>query len=258
MDPTLGSKGRLLFGAIEGLFGKHLTDALICVSDDEYRHAAQDLKIPRNILHTVVNGCEPPPSGRRTEIRAQFHAADNDFIFGFVGRLSAQKAPERLIRAFASIAPALPQTRLAMIGFGEMQAQMEAEIDASGFADRIILTSAIAGPEAMQAFDCLVMPSRYEAMSYVMLEAAAAGLPLILTNVGGASTVLSDGENGYMVENSDDAMALSQAMTKVANPIIFRSLKERATARRDRYSLESMVAETERIYLQLSNSKSTQ
>jgi glycosyltransferase involved in cell wall biosynthesis len=248
MDPALGPEGRKVFGGIEALFGKYLTDALICVSRDEYRHARDDLGIPGNILHTIINGVAPPPSGARDAVRMRLGVKADAFVFGFVGRLSEQKAPERLIGAFARIAADVPQTELAVIGFGPLEADVRQQIGASGFADRICLTADIAGADAMQAFDALVMPSRYEAMSYVMLEAAAAGLPLILTDVGGASTVLDNGVNGFMVANSDDVGELAATMTKGADAARHARLKSAAEARRGDYSLDKMVEETERVY----------
>lgn len=253
MDPTLGAKGRKVFGGIEALFGKYLTDALICVSKDEYAHARDDLGIPSGVLHTIVNGVAPPPTGTRDAVRARLGLKADTFAFGFVGRLSEQKAPERLIGAFARIAADVPQAELAMIGFGPLEVDVRQRIAASGLAKRIHLTADIPGSDAMQAFDALVMPSRYEAMSYVMLEAAAAGLPLILADVGGASTVLDDGINGFLVDNKDDVTELAGAMKKIAAADSFARLQLASDARRGDYSLDKMVEETEQVYRELAH-----
>jgi glycosyltransferase involved in cell wall biosynthesis len=103
----------------------------------------------------------------------------------------------------------------------------------------------------MQAFDALVMPSRYEAMSYVMLEAAAAGLPMVLTDVGGASTVVENGINGLIVPNDDDPTELAEAMRTVSSPERHLMLKTQAGLRKDRFTLDRMVAETEAAYRRL-------
>jgi glycosyltransferase involved in cell wall biosynthesis len=251
MDPTLGSRGRQIFGGIECLFGRYLTDAVICVSRDEYRHAARELGIPENILHTIVNGVSPPPAGQREAVRARLGVRPGALVFGFVGRLSEQKAPERLLGAFNRIAADLPQAELVVIGFGPLEAEMRDVIGRSGLADRIHLTAALPGPEAMQAFDILVMPSRYEAMSYVMLEAAAAGLPMILADVGGASTVVDSGENGFIVANDDDVTELARRMRELALPQGYQAAHAAALARKDDYSLDKMVDETEAVYRML-------
>ncbi|MDB5522814.1 MAG: glycosyl transferase group 1 [Rhizobium sp.] len=253
MDPTLGANGRRIFGGIETLFGKYLTDALICVSRDEQEHAAGELSIPRRVLHTIINGAAPPPTGHRDEIRARLGVPHGAFVFGFVGRLSEQKAPERLISAFQRMAPDAPQSHVVMIGFGPQEADIRGQIADTGFAARIHLTSSVPGPDAMQAFDALVMPSRYEAMSYVMLEAAASGLPMILADVGGASTVLEHGGNGFLVANSDNVAELSEAMKALVVPGTYAHMVAAAVGRKGDYLLDKMIHETERLYLTLAS-----
>lgn len=251
MDPELGKIGRMLFGGIEGLFGRYLTDALICVSEDEKRHAIDSLGIPEHLLDVIVNGVKSPPGGNRTEMRKRLGVRPASFIFGFVGRLSPQKAPERLIEAFRRIARARPEAELVMIGAGPDEDKVRRQIAATGIEDRIHLTSAVTGADAMQAFDVLVMPSRYEAMSYVMLEAAAAGLPMILADVGGASTVLSNGENGFLIANSDNPSDLANAMVKSIEPHVLLPMRTAAADRKHHYSLDKMVDETEALYRRL-------
>jgi glycosyltransferase involved in cell wall biosynthesis len=247
MDPTLGKGGRRIYGMIESLLGRHFSDAVICVSADEKTHAAT-LGIPERLLHTVINGVDPPRPGNREEVRAHLGVRPENFVFGFVGRLSPQKAPERLIEAFRRIAGDRADIELAMIGFGELLDDVKLQILESGLSDRVHVTSEIPGAEAMQAFDALVMPSRYEAMSYVMLEGAAAGLPMVLTDVGGAATVVEHGVNGFIVPNADDPSELTAAMLTLATPAIHETMKREAEARKNRYSLDVMARQTEAVY----------
>ncbi|RCW27753.1 glycosyltransferase involved in cell wall biosynthesis [Ciceribacter lividus] len=250
MDPTLGRKGRLVYGAVERFLGRHLSDRVICVSNSEYDHAIS-LGIPPDKLRVVVNGVAPIPSDRRGALRAGWGISEDAVVFGFVGRLQPQKAPERLVAAFARIAARMPQAFLLMIGSGEMEPELRRQIAASGFSDRIRLTSELPGNEAIQAFDALVMPSRYEAMSYVMLEAATAGKPLILTEVGGVTTVLEDGVNGILVGNDDDPTELAAAMASLGAPATRTRLTANAEGRAGRYGLDVMVNQTLSVYREL-------
>lgn len=249
MDPTLSSKARLVFGTIEGLLGRFFTDRLICVSKSEYDHAL-DLGIPASRLNLVVNGVGALPSGRCAEIRKSYGLTDDNLVFGFIGRLSPQKAPERLIAAFTAIASRAPQARLLIIGSGELEPDLRRQIASGGIADRVIIDAALPGAEALQAMDVAVMTSRYEAMSYVMLEAAAAGLPLILTDVGGTINVLEHEVNGLIVPNSDDATPLIAAMSALCDPATRTRYAAAAEARRNRYGLDAMVEQTIAAYEQ--------
>lgn len=250
MDPTLGLASRIVFGQVEAILGRFFSDAIICVSSDEYAHALS-LGIPEKRLTLIVNGVTPPPSGQRVELRARYGLPNEAVVFGFVGRLQPQKAPERLIDAFAHIADQIPDAWLLMIGSGELEASLRQRIAGTGFDDRIIVDATLPGADAMQCFDALVMPSRYEAMSYVALEAAAAGLPLILTNVGGASTVLRNGENGILIANSNDTEPLAAAMSIFCEETQRKIFAEKARSRMHRYSLATMVDQTEALYHRL-------
>ncbi|WP_438749161.1 glycosyltransferase [Pararhizobium sp. O133] len=250
MDPTLGKGGRFVYGLIEVILARLFTDHLICVSEDEHIHALS-LGMPENKLSVIVNGVTPPPLDMASTVRASFGISSDTFVFGFVGRLSHQKAPERLIEAFRNAASRLPDAQMIMIGSGELEPEVRDAIAASGLQNRIRLTSAFTGSQAVPAFDLLVMPSRYEAMSYVMLEAAAAGKPMISTDVGGASTVIGHDSNGLIVANDGDTARLANAMVESADPERYRALRIAAEEKMSSFSVEAMIDKTEAVYYRL-------
>ncbi|MET0746883.1 MAG: glycosyltransferase family 4 protein [Rhizobium sp.] len=250
MDPFLRAKPRFAFASIERLLGTFFSDRVICVSRDEYDHAVS-IGVPKRRMRVVYNGVARPPEGQRDAIRARFGIAKDDILYGFIGRLSQQKAPERLVAAFAKVAAVQPNAKLLMIGHGELEDDIRRRIAAAGLAGRAYLDGSIPGPVAVDAFDLVVMPSRYEAMSYVMLEAASGAKPLILTDVGGASVVLEHGRNGLKVENTDDPTELAAAMLSATRPETLKSFTAEAHRRRNRYTLSGMADETEEIYFDL-------
>ncbi len=250
MDPTLGKGGRLVYGLIEVLLARLFTDHLICVSEDEHAHALS-LGMPETRLSVIVNGVSPPPLDMASTVRASFGISPDTFVFGFIGRLSHQKAPERLIEAFRNAASRLPDTQMIMVGSGELEPEVRKAIAESGLQNRIRLTSAFTGSQAVPAFDMLVMPSRYEAMSYVMLEAAAAGKPMISTDVGGASTVIDQDGNGLIVANDGDSAKLANAMVESADPDRYRAMRAAAQEKMASFSVETMIEKTEAVYYRL-------
>ncbi|CAN7505322.1 glycosyltransferase [Ensifer adhaerens] len=256
LDPTLGRGGRLIYGTIEWALARFFTDQLICVSDDEFHHALS-LHMPEKRMSVIVNGVAPPSCEMAQTLRASFGIAPDAFVFGFVGRLSVQKAPERLIAAFKSVAASVRNSHLVMVGSGELEGDLRKAIAESGLQNRMHLTSAFTGPQAVPAFDLLVMPSRYEAMSYVMLEGAAAGKAIIATDIGGARTVIEDGRNGYILPNSDDTSALAKTMIQAADPEPFKALSASAENLKDRFTLAVMLDRTEALYQKAASKRQT-
>jgi len=104
-------------------------------------------------------------------------------------------------------------------------------------------------PEILQASDIFVLNSKSEGMSNALLEALAAGLPCIATDVGGNPELVRDGENGFLVPPNQPA-PLSRLLDILANdPELRARMGERSRQRaQDEYSLEAMVRRTERIY----------
>ena len=250
MDPGLGRLGHIVYGGIETLLARAFTDKLICVSEDEYRHAL-GLGMPAEKLSVVVNGAAPPPADMVDKVRTRFGIPADAFVFGFIGRLSAQKAPLRLVEAFRMLAEKRPDAHLLMIGSGELEDDVKAAIARSGLSNRMHLSKDFTGPQAVTAFDLLVMPSLYEAMSYVMLEGAAAGKPILCTAFGGATTVIEDGRNGRIIANDGDIAKLADAMLDCATPERHALLKAEAERLSSRFSLEAMLDLTESLYLRL-------
>ena len=106
----------------------------------------------------------------------------------------------------------------------------------------------------MSGFDLFVMPSRYEAFPYVLLEATAASLPLITTPVGGTAALLEDGVNGILVQH-EQADTLAQAMDKLVQSADLRkTMGDHSKQISENYSIENMTDKICSVYQQLLSS----
>ncbi len=150
----------------------------------------------------------PPPAPPATAARP----ADSRILL-HIGRLTAQKAQDVLLRAFARVAAARPDWRLVVIGEGEDEAALKrlaGELDLSGRIDWIGKTAAVG--EQYEAAALFVLPSRYEGTPNALLEAMAAGLPVVVSDgIGGGLDHVRAGENGLVVPVDDEA-ALADAL----------------------------------------------
>jgi glycosyltransferase involved in cell wall biosynthesis len=251
LDPELGLLRRIAYGTGERLLAR-LADAIICVSEEERAHALR-LGIAARRLAVVPNGLAPLPRPDRSGARRDLGLHGDEVCVGFVGRLSHQKAVHRLVRAFALADPAVP-ARLALVGDGAERVRLEILTRKLGIAGRVIFTGDRAGTRLMAGFDVFALPSRYEAFPYVLLEAAARGLPIVTMDVGGASAVVREGENGYVVHAREER-GVVEAMALRLSGLIGSSdararLGRRSAARSRAFTAEAMVERTLGVYRQ--------
>jgi len=247
MNPALPRFRRAAYTLVERLLGNRRSAAVICVSAAERRHAAQlGLSPPR--LHTVVNGGALQPLRPRAEVREDWGVPEPAFVFGFLGRLCPQKAPDRFVHMIADLAAEFPHTHGVIVGDGELAPALRQLAAQLGVADRIRMAGYQAPHRVLAGFDCLAMTSRYEAMPYVLIEALGAGLPLLSTAVGGAEEAIAEGGNGYS-QGIDPTVGtgLATAARKLVTgnrPAMSRASLERARA----FAIPEMVRGTLAVY----------
>lgn len=173
-------------------------------------------------------------------------------IVGFVGRLSRLKDVSTLLRAFASLATPVPAA-LAIVGGGEEREALEREAHALEITGCThFLGERGDTASAYRAFDVLVLPSLVEASPLVVLEAMAAGTPVIATRVGAIPDVLDNGRCGYIVPTGN-APVLAERMAEVlADPVAQQRIRSAAATRvAEHYSLDAMTDQYVELYRSL-------
>lgn len=250
LDPMLKPWLRVLYAKAERLLAR-LGHGVINVSEEERLHAL-DLGLPAEQLFVVSNGLTlPTQPATRAEIRAELGLEDNQFAIGFVGRLVAQKAPERLIVAFASLYQRYPQARLVMLGDGPLRISVRNEAERLGVAPAICWRSNGNGFRFMAGFDAFAMPSLYEAFPYVLIEAAASGLPLVATPVGGTDALIDHGKNGLIVPHAETNSLTDALESLIAQPELCRHMGIASRRRAAAFTTSAMADATLAVYDQL-------
>jgi glycosyltransferase involved in cell wall biosynthesis len=205
-------------------------------------------------LITLPNPISVERFGRRADFdragfRAQHGVPDDAVVFAFVALGDFAR------KGMGLILPALSTLReqgawLLVVGgrAGEVE-QTRREAERHGIADRVCFVGLQPEvPPFLWASDALVFPSAYEIFSLVTLQAAAAGLPLIVSRgLHGAEEVLVDGETGFAVER--DPQAVADAMRAIAeDPAAAAEMGRRAAVRVQRYSTPAFVARWQRLF----------
>lgn len=259
MNPSLSAAKRRFYAAIEKLLAKFVTDNIIMVSKEEHLHALE-YGIPQQKMKVIVNGVKSQTSReigeKRLRTRQRLKLTEDVPVLGFVGRLDEQKAPERFIELAAKLVPDFPKAQFIMLGAGEKEAQIQELIVANDLSRHVRLFSSESGEEFMPAFDLFVLTSRYEAMPYVLIEALAAGLPIVSTDVGGAQTVIEEAVNGHIVPESDDLSLMVEKISALLNkPERLAGFSQAARQKAVQFQEDEMVAQTLDFYTSTSKSQ---
>ena len=187
-----------------------LATHVVAVSDRVAAYAAREFRIPPDRLTTVCNGVDldrfrPAPR----------HGFGGDPTIGSTARLHAENDHATLLRAFSRLSARWPEAELLLVGRGPEEARLKALAEDLGTSTRIRFVGE-QGDVApfLHQMDLYVQPSVAAGMPNSVLEAMAAGLPVVATGVGGTPEVVVEGETGLLVPPRN-SMALADAVLKL-------------------------------------------
>ncbi len=217
--------------------------------------------VPAHKIRHVPNGVDveafrPDPVARQ-QIRAQL-GVDDHFVWLAVGRLEAQKDYPNLLNAFATVRARSSAGLLLIAGDGPLRADMERLANTLGIQDWLrFLGMRRDIPQLMNAADACVLSSSYEGLPMVLLEAHSMALPIVATDVGGNSEIVTDGVTGLLVA-PHDSDALAEAMVNLMR-MDAHSRRQMGLAGRqhivENYSMEFVIDTWEALYHELLEAK---
>jgi glycosyltransferase involved in cell wall biosynthesis len=167
-----------------------------------------------------------------------------------VGRLAPQKRPDVAVRALAGLRRTHPQAQLDIVAHGPQQAETEALVAELGLGAAVrLLGKRDDVPALLARAQCFLLTSDFEGCPYTLLEAMAAGVPVVATRVGGVGEIVREGETGFLADRANHESVAAALALVLDDPARGRALGE--AGRRlvvERYSLERMVRETTALY----------
>lgn len=236
------------------LLGNWLADVVLVNSDAVRRDVERTERYCERKFRKIYNGVAPIPSWTRGEaeaFRRREGFSPNGLLVLCVSNFFAYKGHDDLVKAAARLVPSFPGVTFLLVGreSGALAATRSL-VARLGVREHIrFLGSRADVPDLLRAADLFVHPSHQEGFSNAILEAMAAGLPVVACDVGGNPEAVVDGVTGRLVP-PQDPMALAAAMAEIlADPGKGKSMGEAGRRRAtEQFSLDRMVGEIEELY----------
>ncbi|MBD2093088.1 glycosyltransferase family 1 protein [Microcoleus sp. FACHB-1515] len=167
----------------------------------------------------------------------------DDPLLLYVGRLSAEKEIDRI----KPVLEAIPKARLALVGDGPYRQELE-KIFANTPTNFVGYLTGTDLAAAFASADAFVFPSRTETLGLVLLEAMAAGCPVIAANAGGIPDIVTDGVNGYLFDPTDERGAIAATQRLLSQPEARSTLRQNARQEAERWGWAAATRQLQRYY----------
>ncbi|NJL64709.1 MAG: glycosyltransferase family 4 protein [Methylacidiphilales bacterium] len=189
----------------------------------------------------------------RVNIREKLQIPQDHIVIASAGRLESQKAQSDLIKAANIICSHHENITFVLVGEGSLRATLETQINNLGLSRRFLLPGFVNNiGEFLCAVDIFTMSSLFEGLCYAVVEAAAMGIPVVATAVGGMRYSVADGETGILVEPGYPEKLAEKLNYLLQNPDIAHLMGKNGKEYFNRlFTVDKMVSETEKLYYEL-------
>ena len=230
-----------------------VNDVAIAVS----RPVAQELlqHMPASKVRQLGNGIDLSrfdSTRSRAEARRMLGLPSDSNVIGFVGRLSAEKGLRYLLDALPLIEQAVPRLKVLIAGDGPERRWLADEIRARGLAETVhLLGNRKDTPDIYAAMNVFVLPSILEAFPMVLLEAMACQRPVVATDVGEVTRIVSDDHTGRIVPPGQSQALANALVDLLSHPEILTEMGAAAQLHaRKNFSSRAVADQYRRIYLE--------
>ncbi|MCF8050007.1 MAG: glycosyltransferase family 4 protein [Desulfobacterales bacterium] len=251
-----GSAASWLFLMLERITDR-ITDRTIALTEaerDDYIRFRVSKPEKLSIVHSGIDieRFQASNGGDAVSLRADLGIAADAVVVGFVGWLLPIKDPATLLEAMARVWTKIVNAVVVFVGKGELEAALKKKAEAAGAGQKAVFTGWRSDiPALMNIFDIFVLPSRNEGMGRVLVEAMAAGKPVIGSRTGGIHDLIRHGENGYLFGTGNAAELAKGILTLAEDADLRKRMGERGREMAQQYSTKSMIKKIDELYTKL-------
>lgn len=232
-------------------------DKVIAISDPVREHLVNDFKVKKTEIELVYNGVEPDKFAielneyDKQELRRYFNIGPEGMVVGGISRLEKLKGYQNLIKAIPEILTKHPKTKFILIGDGKFRPHLQKIVKKLKLEDKVIFAGRVEDVGvALQLIDIFLLPSvSSEGFGLAVLEAMAAGKPIIVSNLGGVYALVKEGINGWLLPPGDVAAIADAVIKLINNPTLVKSMGQNSRRiAREKFSMDRMTEEIIRVY----------
>jgi glycosyltransferase involved in cell wall biosynthesis len=232
----------------------HFFDYIVCISSAIVAQCAKKRYIEPSRLVLIPSACDVGTFERAREARSarreEFGFQPDEVVVVMSGRLRPEKGHDLLLAAMPRILEAAPNTRFLLLGSGSLKGELENQLERQQLKPYVrVVGFRTDVADCLAAADIAVQPSRSEGLGTAVLEASAAGLPVVATRVGGIPDIVVHAETGFLVEPENPQELAEAVLRLVRDPELRVSLGAAGRARvATLFSVEVLVEKTEAFY----------
>ena len=257
--PSLDVKTKTkLHQKVEWFTLRHFCDRVIAVSEEARQYHRTISGAPNGQVKTIYNGIDlttfsnMDSARERSQVRAELGIPPEADVLVTVAVLRPPKGIQFLIRAMPAILASHPNTYYLVVGSGSHRDALVEEVSRAGVNERVVFAGMRKDvPRLLASSDIFVLPTLTEALPTVLAEAMAARLPLIASRVGGIPEMVTEGQNGFLIE-PEDQESLSRACIR-----LLKNQEERAEMGAEgwkivnqKFSIQRQVEQLKDFYLE--------
>ena len=229
-----------------------LYDAVITISES-IRRLLLAQGLPPEKVHCVHSALDPEPflgPCRRDAFREEFGLGPRDFAIGMAAQFIHRKGHDDLLQAIPSILKEHSSARFLLFGRGPLHEEVARKVREAGL-DNVVRLPGFRDdlPEILPCLDLLVHPATMEGLGVILLQASAAGVPIVACEVGGVPEVVAHGETGLLVPPESPGPLAEAVSALLGNPDRGRAMGNKGRARiRESFSVDRMVEGNLAVY----------